>query len=123
MIFLDSSALVKRYVDEAGSAWVAQLMAQDTEWAASDLAHSETRIALCRRGPEGSPGSRSQGKLVRDWSHFVTVAVDADCLAQAAELGCRLQLRTLDAIHLAAARRLPSDVEFVIRRSQKTSTP
>ena len=35
------------------------------------------------------------------------VPIDPACLARAAELGCRYDVRTLDALHLAAADRLP----------------
>lgn len=124
MIFLDSSALVKRYVREDWSDLVLELMAEDHDWAASELAWSETRITLCRRGPEGAPGSRSQDELVADWLRFTTVSVDAECLAEAARVSCRSGLRTLDAIHLAAATRFPGEVRFLSfdRRQRKAAT-
>jgi predicted nucleic acid-binding protein len=113
LIFLDSSALVKRYVREDWSGLVLGLMIEDPDWVASELAWSETRIALCRRGPEGAPGSRSQDELMADWLRFMTVSVDAECLTEAAAIGCRFGVRSLDAVHLAAAVRLPSDVRFL----------
>ncbi len=113
MIFLDSSALVKRYVREEWSDLVADLMVQDPDWAASELAWTETRITLCRRGPEGSTDSTSQAELATDWLRFSTVSVDADCLAEAVQFGCQLGVRTLDAVHLAAAMRMPEGVRFL----------
>ena len=113
MIFLDSSALVKRYVREEWSDLVVGLMVEDPDWAASELAWTETRITLCHRGPEGSTDSTSQAELATDWLRFSTVSVDAECLAEAVQLGCQLRVRTLDAVHLAAAMRMPEDVRFL----------
>jgi predicted nucleic acid-binding protein len=108
LIFLDSSALVKRYVAEPGSDMVLEAMANDRDWSASVLAATETRIALCRRGPEGALDSSVQRRLADDFQRFIVVEVDAECLAEAEAIGCRFRVRTLDAIHLAAALRLPS---------------
>lgn len=107
MIFIDSSALVKRYVREAGSDLVARVMDDDPGWAASELALAETRLALCRRGKEGHPRERVQRRLLQDWDRFVTVPVDSACLVASVDIGCRWTVRTLDAIHLAAATRIP----------------
>jgi predicted nucleic acid-binding protein len=38
------------------------------------------------------------------------VPVDPACLERAAEIGCQFEVRTLDALHLAAADRLPRPV-------------
>ncbi len=113
MIFLDTSALVKRYVTESGSDVVLRHMTLDSDWAASALARTEARVALCHRGPEGQIGSPAQLRLTGDWDRFATVPVDADCLTLAEELGCHQRIRTLDAIHLAAALRLPGEVRFL----------
>lgn len=50
MLFLDTSALLKRYVLEEGSALVLELMARDELWTASALAQAETVVALCHLG-------------------------------------------------------------------------
>ncbi len=50
----------------------------------------------------------AQRQLLDDLGRFVTVSVDAQCLRDAGVIGCRHQIRTLDAIHLAAALRLPN---------------
>jgi hypothetical protein len=41
------------------------------------------------------------------------VPVDDLCLARAVEIGCEHRVRTLDAVHLAAAERLPPPVRFL----------
>lgn len=113
MLFLDTSSLLKRYVDEAGSEAVLELMAADTDWVASALAATEAEIALCHVGVDGRVLRRLRVALRRDWARFLVVPVDARCLADATELGCAHRLRTLDAIHLAAAERLAERPTFV----------
>jgi predicted nucleic acid-binding protein len=113
MLVLDSSALVKRYVEEAGTDEVVSLMQSDPGWCASALARAETEVTLCHLG---FPEDVERG-LVRslrdDWEHFVVVPVDDRCLARASEIGCEQRVRTLDAVHLAAADRLPRPFTFV----------
>ena len=48
-----------------------------------------------------------------DWAAMTVVPVDDRCLARAVELGATFGLRSVDAIHLAAADRLPTPVTFV----------
>lgn len=91
---------------ERGSDFVLQAMADDRDWTASELARTEARLALCRRGPEGAFGAPVQKQLADEFDTFFTVALDAQCLRDAEDIGCEHRLRTLDAIHLAAAVRL-----------------
>jgi len=107
MLFLDTSALIKRYVEEDGTALVLQRMDDDPEWVVCAVARTEAEIALCRLG--FAPGERVDPwqRLREDWERCHVVPVDLACLARAADIGCRHQLRTLDALHLAAADRLP----------------
>ena len=107
MLFLDTSALVKRYVEEEETPVVLELMDNDRTWAASALALPETRITLCHLGFDDRQLEDLVEALEADWDRFFVVPVDDLCLAEAVDVGCRQRLRTLDAIHLAAARRLP----------------
>ena len=107
MLFLDTSALLKRYVAEEGTDRVLELMAGDSDWAASALAVAEARVTLCHLGFGPETISALAGALETDWERFFVIPVDELCLAEAIEIGCAERLRTLDAIQLAAARRLP----------------
>ncbi len=110
---LDTPALVKRYVDEEGRKLVLQEMERDPDWAASAICLLEARIAFCRRAPDETTEKRLADALLSDWEEFHVVPVDDACLARAVELGCEHGTRTLDAVHLAAAERLPSPVTFL----------
>jgi len=107
MLFLDTSALVKRYVDEDGTELVLERMGSDPEWVVSSVARTEAEITLCRLGFDRDDGTGVRRRLADDWGRCYVVPVDPDCLERAGEIGCRYDIRTLDAIHLAAADRLP----------------
>jgi hypothetical protein len=113
VLFLDTSALVKRYIDETGTRAVVALMDADAAWAASAMALAEAEIALCHRAPLEAMAEPLVAALRRDWASFAIVPVDDGCLARAREIGCQFGTRTMDSIHLAAADRLPRPVTFV----------
>lgn len=112
-VFLDTSALVRRYIDEPGRDLVMDAMAGDAIWVASALTRTETMVTLHQL----ASGPRQQGRLWAafraDWDSFAVVPVDDRCLARALELGSSFAMRIVDAIHLAAADRLPRPVRYV----------
>ena len=113
VLFLDTSALVRRYVQAPGQQLVAAAMRADGPWCASALCRSETLLALHHLAVTPSQHARMWGRLRDDWDAFFVVPVDARCLAQAVELGATYGLRTVDAVHLAAADRLPRPARYV----------
>jgi predicted nucleic acid-binding protein len=113
VLFLDTSALVRRYVQAPGQQLVAAAMRADGLWCASALCRSETLLALHHVAVTPSQHARMWGRLRDDWDAFFVVPVDARCLAQAVELGATYGLRTVDALHLAAADRLPRPARYV----------
>jgi predicted nucleic acid-binding protein len=108
-LFLDTSGLVKRYVAEPDSERAIALMDASPGITASACAAAEATLALCRAGVEDSVLERFRS----DWARIQIVPVDAECLDRAARIGCDHVVRTLDAIHLAAADRLPRPVRFL----------
>jgi predicted nucleic acid-binding protein len=113
VLALDTSALVKRYLDEDGREEILALMAGDRTWVASRLARVETDIALCRAIDDPQRLATYRAALATDWNRFTVIATDDACMARAAQIGCELGIRTLDAIHLAATDGLPRNVTFV----------
>ena len=53
MIYLDTSALIKRFVTERGSRLVRRLVAQPPAVATSKIAYAEVHAALARKRREG----------------------------------------------------------------------
>lgn len=113
MLVLDTSALLKRYVDEEGTAEVVRRMEADETWCASSLCRTETHVTLCRLGFELEVERTLLRALREDWEHFLVVPLDDTCLSRAAEIGCEQRVPTLDALHLAAADRLPAAFTFL----------
>lgn len=111
-VFLDTSALVRRYVHGPGHDLVVEAMAEDPQWCASALCRSETLLALHRLAATARQHERLWSRLRDDWDAFVVVPVDDRCLARAVELGATYGLRTVDALHLAAADRLPRPMTY-----------
>ena len=109
-LFLDTSAILKRYVEEAGTREVLRAMEDDHDWVAAAVAETETELALCRLVADPDTLELLRGRFRADWSRFLVVAIDPECLSRATEIGCAHDVRALDAIHLAAASRLPAPV-------------
>jgi predicted nucleic acid-binding protein len=113
MLAVDSSALVKRYVEEPESDQVVALMEADEVWCASELVRCEVTILLARLATSRRQVDRLTTAFHADWDAFHVVPVDDRCLSRAAEIGADLGLRVVDAIHLAAATRLPGPVRYL----------
>ncbi len=103
-LYVDSSALLKRYVDEHDSEAAAGLMASDPVLVTSRLTEVEVRRNLARL-LDGDALVASRRQLQRDLDAFALVALDAVTCNEAARIAEQTQCRSLDALHLAAALR------------------
>ena len=106
-LYLDTSALVKLYVEEAGSREVAARVEQATMVATSRVAYPEARAALARRHREKAFAAaalrRAVAALDRDLGAYVVVELNDRLARLAGALAERRALRGFDAIHLASA--------------------
>ena len=104
--YFDTSALVKRYVVEAGRRDLLQLLRRH-ECLTSAVMPVELRGALRRRMTEGSVAPAHVTEILRrvaaDRAYWTLVEVSPDVLAAAETLVASHPLRTLDAIHVASA--------------------
>jgi predicted nucleic acid-binding protein len=105
--YLDTSALVKRFVFEAGSGEVQSLLTGDDPVASATIAYAELYSAMTRRHREGVL-TQLQYRLAckrfeRDWLALVKVELGVEVLSSARSLIQRHGLRAFDAIHLASA--------------------
>lgn len=111
-IALDTTALLSRFLEGPTRPAVLDAMAADHDWCASALALSEALMLVDRLGDDPGRTDELRRALRDDWERINVVPVDQLCLDTAAELGRTQPLRTVDAIHLAAADRLPRPVTF-----------
>ena len=116
IVYLDTSSLIKLYVDEEGSAAVRALVAGASVVATSVLAYPEARSAMARLRREGVlteiEQARAKGDLDRDWGSFLALPVDT-IWRQAGELAERHGLRGADSVHLASFQALLGHKEGV----------
>tara|TARA_B110000263_G_scaffold234746_1_gene232610 strand:- start:451 stop:870 length:420 start_codon:yes stop_codon:yes gene_type:complete len=112
-VALDTSALLKRYLSEPGQRLVNQHLKQDLVWCASALARTEVQLSL-HRVASGPVEQRALWAAFReDWDRIAVIPIDERCLARSVEIGANFQLQTVDALHLAAADRLPRPLTYL----------
>ncbi len=113
ILYLDTSALVKLYVEEAGAEEVANWVDDATTVTTCRIAYAEARAAFARHRREGGLTTtlwrRTVANLDDDWSRFAIVEVTDGLVRSAGRLADRHALRGFDAIHLAAALELQDD--------------
>lgn len=110
---LDTSALLRRYVPDPDRAFVLDAMERAGVWCASALARTEVLVALHRMAMAPFQQEDLWRAARADWDAFHVVPVDGRCLSRAAEIGATFGVGTVDAIHLAAADRLPRPVRYL----------
>jgi predicted nucleic acid-binding protein len=107
--FLDSSALVKHYVQERGSDWVRQTIAESARIYVCALARVEVVAAITRKGRadelDENDARRAMALFENDWKRpaYEIVEVTPPLLDNAAKLVRQHALRAYDAVQLAAA--------------------
>jgi uncharacterized protein len=110
---LDTSGLLGRYLGGAAGDATRAAMAADPVWCASVLARTEALMVVDRLDVDPTEREDLRRALRDDWERVNVIPLDGRCLDRAAELGRTQPLRTVDALHLAAADRLPRPITYV----------
>lgn len=111
-LYLDTSALLKLFIEEEGSRRVRALAHGPSSaevLLASRLGHTEASVSLARMVHLGRLAAaelpESLGRLDDYWDRSIQeVDISEEVLEDARQLAQRFPLRTYDAIHLASAR-------------------
>ena len=107
IVYLDASALVKRYVADAGSAEVEALVREARLAGTVIVSRAEVAAGLARamrtRLVTSEVASKAREAFQADWESMVRVQVGEPLAARAAALAWDHGLRGYDAVHLAAA--------------------
>ncbi len=114
ILFLDSSALVKRYVEEEGTKLVDELWEKAEEVATSVVAFAEVISAFSRKSREGILTQKELIEIIyefkEDYSRMIHVPITLELNKIIERLLVSYSLKGFDAIHLASA--LILKVEF-----------
>ncbi|MEM9519641.1 MAG: type II toxin-antitoxin system VapC family toxin [Actinomycetota bacterium] len=119
-LYADSSAVLKRYLQEHDSTVAEAHLASDPVLVTSRLTEIEVRRTLARDF-DGADLTTLQRQFQADLDAFALVSLDAVTCSDAARIAEQTGCRSLDAIHIAAALRAGARTTFVtfdIRRAQ-----
>ena len=107
MIYLDSSALFKKYYQEIGTESVWRLFAERRVLATASLSYAEVLSALNRKLSEHRIGREqyhaAADSLEHDWTELDVIPMRQEVLRQARIVLERHTLRAGDAVQLASA--------------------
>jgi predicted nucleic acid-binding protein len=107
IVYIDASALVKRYVAEAGSAEVGELIGQASAAGTAVISRAEVAAALAKAVrmkilPRDDAASALQ-VFNADWENLIRLQMTEVLASRAASLAWDRGLRGYDAVHLASA--------------------
>ncbi|HEX9681710.1 MAG TPA: type II toxin-antitoxin system VapC family toxin [Acidimicrobiales bacterium] len=106
-LYVDTSALLKRYIDEPDSDRAEALLASDPDLVTGRHTLVEVRRNLARL-LDGPALLAARDAFSRDLEALALIELDANTCERAAALAEQSGVRTLDALHLGAASRLGS---------------
>lgn len=107
ILYLDTSALVKLYVEERGTEVAASAVEKATRVATSRVTYAEARAAFARARREGIVTASLLREVVdrldADWARYDIVEVTEPLVRRAGALAEKRALRGFDSIQLASA--------------------
>jgi predicted nucleic acid-binding protein len=126
MIYLDSSALVKRYLKETGTDVVNSIIVSSKAKATSKLSYPEILSAFARKHRTNEIGNgllhSAINKFESDWTQLYVIEFSDEMLQPIKQVSQKYPLRAADTVHLASALWLRSstkvDVTFVASDSR-----
>lgn len=120
VMYIDTSALLKRYIREHDSDAAIDLMSADPVVVTCRLTEVEMRRNLSRLlDPESA--ARAKRQFIEDLDALALIAIDATTCNEASRIAEQTGCRSLDAIHLSAASRAGSAttlLTFDVRQAQ-----
>jgi len=107
MLYCDTSALLKLYIEEAHSDTLRTQVINTEAVVVCRMAWAEAHAAFARRARE-VPEDRTvieaaKAALAADWSHYVVMEVSQSVVERAGEYADTFALRGYDSVQLAAA--------------------
>ncbi|MBN1962676.1 MAG: type II toxin-antitoxin system VapC family toxin [Deltaproteobacteria bacterium] len=120
-LYVDTSALLKRYIAEPDSDICEQYLLAEPIWISARHTSVEIRRNLSRL-LEGEALAQAHEQFTTDWQNINVIELDELTCEIAAEIAEATLARSLDALHLAAAIRVGKDslrfLTYDIRQAQ-----
>ena len=121
ILYLETSNLVKLYVQEADSREIAKLVSDSEAVATSIIAYAEARAAFARklreRGISDEHHKKIKNDLNRDWENLFVIKLSDSVVRSAGDLAEKRSLRGFGALHLASALVLQKAVSLPVQFS------
>jgi len=118
ILYLETSNLVKLYVQEEDSGDVAKLVSDAEAVATSIIAYAEARAAFARKlrekGISDEDHNRIKNDLDRDWEGLFVIKLSNAIVRFAGDLAEKRSLRGFDALHLASALELQKAIPLPV---------
>lgn len=112
-LYLDSSAVLKRYIDEPDSEQFNTILHSDEAWLTCRVTWVEVWRNIGRQ-LIGADASAARDAFQADWEFLAVVEIDSVLAEEAGRLADLTGVRSLDALHLAAVQRAgPSGITLV----------
>lgn len=112
-VYLDSSALIAATIEGSARQVVIDTLRADCNWCSSALSLGEALALVPRLTDEMVLQSDLEDAVRLLWDRVAVVPVDQMCLDRAVNFTLEQPVRIANAIHLAAADRLPRPITFV----------
>ncbi|TXF10348.1 type II toxin-antitoxin system VapC family toxin [Pelomicrobium methylotrophicum] len=118
ILYLDTSALVRSYIEEEGHAVIVAALHRAQQTATHLIAYAETRAALARIERMQRIGKKELAKVRNafesDWRAMLHILPTEALVRRAGDLADQFGLRGYDSVHLAAAESLAIDLRYPI---------
>lgn len=106
-LYLDTSALVKLYLEEEGAVLVRTAVERSQLVATSSIGYVEARAAFARRSREGVLSAQGYRTILRqfnaEWGRYLHLDVTDAIIKASGDIAEKYHLRAYDAIHLTSA--------------------
>lgn len=115
VLFADTSALVKLFLDEPHTAEMRQLATSSEVFCVCRIAWAETCAGLAQRvrlhSVDSAAAELAKKELARHWPTFSIVDITQPLVERAGQYADALSLRGYDAVQLAAAQELAAHLD------------
>jgi predicted nucleic acid-binding protein len=114
IVYIDTSDLVKLYVDESGSDVIKEIVHKATVISTSKVAYAEARSAFARKQRDDGFSAKVLRKIVedfnREWESYFLIEVTDGLIRSAGDIAEKHLIRGFDSIHLASAINLKNKI-------------